>query len=161
MDKKPKLIPHLEGQDIKNSAEFLKELEIDVLARTLWGEARSEGKEGMEAVASVILNRTQIAKRSGGYWWGNTIIHVCQKPYQFSCWNKSDPNFKKLISVSEEDIHFATAKRVAYRAVLGFLKDKTYGATHYHTINISPYWTKNKKPTTRIGHHVFYTIIEE
>ena len=29
----------------------------DVLARTLWAEARGEGQAGMEAVACVILNR--------------------------------------------------------------------------------------------------------
>ena len=28
-----------------------------VLARTLWAEARSQGSEGMHAVANVILNR--------------------------------------------------------------------------------------------------------
>lgn len=29
----------------------------EVLARTLWAEARSQGTEGMHAVANVILNR--------------------------------------------------------------------------------------------------------
>ena len=93
MDNKPKLMALPNANDT-HAAEFLKNLEVDVLARTIWGEARGEGKEGMEAVASVILNRTEIAKRLDGYWWGNTIIQVCQKPYQFSCWNKLDPNFK-------------------------------------------------------------------
>lgn len=159
MDDRPKLMALPNANDT-NAAAFLKELEIDVLARTIWGEARGEGKEGMEAVASVILNRAQVAKRLNGYWWGNTIIQVCQKPYQFSCWNKLDPNFKKLIAVDEEDMHFATALRVARRAMLGFIKDATYGATHYHTLNISPDWAKGQKPTTRIGHHVFYSLVE-
>jgi len=140
------------------SAEFLKEIEIDVLARTIWGEARGEGKEGMEAVASVILNRIEFAKQQTRYWWGNHIIQVCQKPYQFSCWNKQDPNFKKLLAVDKDDMHFGTALRVSRRAVLGFIKDRTSGATHYHTIDILPYWAKGQKPTTRIGHHVFYRI---
>jgi len=140
------------------AAEFLKDIEIDVLARTLWGEARGEGIDGMQAVASVILNRVEIAKRAGGYWWGNTVIQVCQKPYQFSCWNKQDPNFKKLISVTEDDIQFGTALRVARRAMLGFIKDATNGATHYHTLNIMPHWAQGQKPTARIGHHLFYKI---
>lgn len=159
MDDKPKLMALPNANDT-NAAEFLKTLEVDVLARTLWGEARGEGKEGMEAVASVILNRVEVAKRLDGYWWGNTIIQVCQKPYQFSCWNKLDPNFKKLMSVDENDMHFATALRVSRRALLGFIKDKTYGATHYHTIHIMPNWAKGQKPTTRIGHHVFYSLVE-
>ena len=138
--------------------EFLRQIEIDVMARTLWGEARSEGQQGMEALASVILNRANHAKREGSFWWGNTIIQVCQKPYQFSCWNKSDPNFKKLTAVTTDDMHFATALRVARRAVLGMVKDKTGGATHYHTIDILPFWAKNQKPTTRIGRHIFYKL---
>ena len=161
MDTQSKLIPLQQSKSADNqSAEFLREIEIDVLARTLWGEARGEGSTGMEAVASVILNRVDVAKQRNGYWWGNTIIQVCQKPYQFSCWNKQDPNFKKLSSVTEDDMHFATALRVARRAVLGFIKDATGGATHYHTLAISPYWAKDQKPTARIGHHVFYKIIE-
>lgn len=123
------------------------------------GEARSEGSGGMEAVACVILNRVEVAKSHGTYWWGNNIIQVCQKPYQFSCWNKQDPNFKKLTSVTEDDIQFATAMRVARRAMLGFLKDKTSGATHYHTVSISPNWAKGQTPTSRIGHHVFYRVV--
>ena len=152
MDTQSKLIPIQTTQSAdSSSADFLKEIEIDVLARTLWGEARGERSTGMEAVASVILNRVEIAKRNKGYWWGNTIIQVCQKPYQFSCWNKLDPNFKKLTSVTTDDMHFATALRVARRAVLGFIKDATLGATHYHTLNILPDWAKGQKPTARIG----------
>lgn len=160
MDRTSKLIPIKTSGDTHSSAEFLREMEIDVLARTLWGEARGEGSTGMEAVASVILNRAEIGRRMGGYWWGNTVIQVCQKPYQFSCWNKQDPNFKKLLSVTIDDIHFATAVRVARRAMLGFVKDQTIGATHYHTLDILPKWAKGQKPTTRIGHHIFYAIIE-
>lgn len=161
MDQKPKLTPQ-QNKNVprSSSAEFLKGLEFDVLARTLWGEARGEGSTGMEAVACVILNRVEIAKRHKGYWWGNTVLQVCQKPYQFSCWNKQDPNFRKLIGVTEDDMHFATALRVARRAVLGFIKDMTLGATHYHTLNILPHWAKGQKPTARIGHHIFYTLTE-
>ena len=140
------------------SKEYLRQLEIDVMARTLWGEARSEGQQGMEAVAMVILNRAGVAKRKGGFWWGSNIIQVCQKPFQFSCWNKADPNFKKLTAVTESDIHFVTALRVSRRAVLGMIKDKTNGATHYHTIDILPFWAKGQKPTTRIGRHIFYKL---
>lgn len=140
------------------SQEFLRQMDIDVMARTLWGEARSEGQQGMEAVASVILNRTDIGKREGRYWWGNTIIQVCQKPFQFSCWNKFDPNFKRIIALTQDDMHFAAALRVSRRAVLGMVKDKTGGATHYHTIDILPFWAKGQKPTARIGRHIFYRI---
>ena len=62
----------------------------EVLARTLYGEARGEGLPGIEAVACVILNRVAFAKARGRYWWGNTVSQVCLKPGQFSCWNAGD-----------------------------------------------------------------------
>lgn len=145
----------------ENARAFYQELETDVLARTIWGEGRGEGKAGMEAIAFVILNRVAIAKKFGSYWWGNNIIQVCQKPYQFSCWNKTDPNFKKLISVSSDDIHFTMAQRIARRAILGFLKDPTYGATHYHARGIMPKWAVDKKPSAVIGRHIFYRLRED
>lgn len=91
---------------------------------------------------------------------GNDIIQVCHKPFQFSCWNKEDPNYRKVASVTSEDIHFSTAQRVARRAILGFLSDPTYGATHYHTRGIMPKWAVGQKPTTVIGQHIFYNLID-
>lgn len=142
-----------ENREPVSAEEFHDALSIDVLARTIWGEARGEGSIGMQAVACVVLTR---AARGG--WWGNTIVQVCQKPYQFSCWNKDDPNYRKLLSVDAGDIHFATAQRIARRAVLGLLDDPTRGATHYHAAGVSPYWAKGEKPVTVIGRHIFYKI---
>lgn len=151
------------GSDVKtrpDSQDLHNEIEIDILARTIWGEARSEGKTGMEAVANVVQNRVDVAKANGGkYWWGSDIISVCQKPYQFSCWNRSDPNYKRLIAVDERDIHFATCKRIAARAVIGCLIDHTKGATHYHADYVDPYWAKGEKPLITISRHIFYRLV--
>lgn len=165
--KKPTLIaPKLTavgGSDVRPRAdaeEFYRQLEIDVLARTLWGEARGEGHVGMEAIASVVINRVKVAENHGGkYWWGSNIIQVCQKPYQFSCWNRSDPNFQKLQSVDDKNLYFATALRIARRAVSGALIDHTGGATHYHADYATPYWVRGQAPSARIGRHVFYKIV--
>jgi len=146
-------------QDRADAHAFYRDLEIDVLARTLWGEARGEGSAGMQAVACVILNRARIAQAKGHYWWGNNIIQVCQKPYQFSCWNRSDPNFRKLQSVDEGDLYFATAGRIARRALHCGLADITHGATHYHAASITPYWAKGERPSAVIGSHVFYKLV--
>jgi spore germination cell wall hydrolase CwlJ-like protein len=142
----------------KKSRAFYRALEIDVLARTLWGEARGEGTPGMEAVACAVLNRVQVAREKTTFWWGNNIIQVCQKPYQFSCWNRSDPNFRTLQQVDEKDLYFATALRIARRAAAGTLKDSTNGATHYHAAGIEPYWARGEKPVAEIGRHVFYRL---
>ena len=87
------------------------------------------------------------------------IISVCQKPYQFSCWNKNDPSYQRLTTVKKDDIHFATALRIARRAVIGALKDQTKSATHYHADYVSPYWSKGEKPTVTIGAHIFYKLV--
>ena len=158
--KKPTLIA-VGGENApadKDMHEFYRKIEIDVLARTLWGEARGEGPIGMEAVACVVLNRAAVAQERGSYWWGNNIIQVCQKPYQFSCWNRSDPNFRKLQAVDESDLRFATALRIARRATAGALPDTVEGATHYHAKDIAPYWAKNETPVTVIGNHIFYKL---
>lgn len=133
--------------------DFGKALAIDVLARTLWGEARGEGSAGMQAVANVVINRA-----GKGGWWGDDVVGVCQKPYQFSCWNKDDPNYRKLLSVDETDLHFATAQRIARRAVYGVLPDITGGADHYHAAGIYPVWSKGEKPVAVIGNHIFYKL---
>lgn len=140
--------------------DMAQNMAIDVLARTIWGEARGQVKGGMEAVASVVLNRVRIARERGGFWWGNDIIQVCQKPFQFSCWNANDPNRPKLLAVDESNIHFATALRIARRAVYGRLIDQTGGATHYHATYVSPKWAQGKKPSAVIGDHIFYAMPE-
>lgn len=132
----------------------------DILARTLYGEARGEKIAGMEAIASVILNRLAFSRQKNGYWWGNTITEICRKPYQFSCWNQDDVNYQKIISVGEDDKSFGICRRIARRAVSGLLKDETQGATHYHHFQIMPQWAKGKIPCAEIGSHLFYNNIE-
>lgn len=139
--------------------EYLLQINADVLARTVWGEARGEGVPGMQAVANVVMNRVRIAQGKGRFWWGNDVVGVCQKAYQFSCWNKDDANFSKLQAADQGDLVFASAMRLAFRAVIGQLADLTGGATHYHAVGIMPHWAKGQVPTATIGRHVFYRII--
>lgn len=126
---------------------------VDVLARTLWGEARGEGIRGMEAVACVVLNRAANPR-----WWGRDIISVCMAPWQFSAWNPDDANRSKMISVNSSDRHFALAQGIARRAVNGDISDNTNGADHYHAQTITPVWARNKKPVAHIGRHKFYRL---
>ncbi len=131
----------------------------DILARTLWAEARGEQLMGIEAVANVIINRVTHAKQQGGFWWGNDVIAVCQKPAQFSCWTKADPNYFKLQNVTPDDRVFAMCQRIARRAISGVLTDNTQRATHYHADTIQPKWAVGVTPIITIGHHIFYRIL--
>lgn len=126
----------------------------DTLARTLWGEARGEGREGMMAVASVILNR---AAKPG--WWGRSVAEVCLRPWQFSCWLADDPNRAKLEQVGERDPQFRLAQQIAEQALSGGLPDYTFGATHYHAVDIAPTWAQGHTPCVVIGRHAFYNDI--
>lgn len=130
--------------------------DVEALARTIWGEARNQGEDGMEAVACVVLNRLKVSQALGGFWWGDTIADICQKQWQFSCWNKSDPNREKLLKVTPEDRHYAIALAIANDAILGALKDKTGNATHYCVKGLKPRWADKEKPTATIRSHIFY-----
>lgn len=133
---------------------------VDILARTLYGEARGEPVRGKEAVAAVIMNRVRRARERGGYWWGSTVPEVCLKRWQFSCWNENDPNREKILAVTPDNRNFAACLRIAKRAVAGVLADPTDGATHYHTEGCAPLWAVGRQPSAVIGRHSFYSEVE-
>ena len=138
----------------------MNEEEINTLAKTIFGEARGESLSGQEAIASVVLNRVKFAQKNRGYWWGNTITEVCRCPWQFSCWNPNDPNYKILTGDLQTNQSFQICRRIALRAIGGVLNDKTYGATHYHTRTLRPKWSIGKIPCAEIGNHIFYNNVE-
>lgn len=124
--------------------------QADYMARTIYGEARGEGKKGMQAVANVIMNRV----KKGG-WYGASIKDVVLKPYQFSCWNEGDPNRTIIINASAAQLK--QAREIADKVIAGELPDITGGATHYYANTISaPYWTKSMKKVATVGSHYFY-----
>ncbi len=132
--------------------------EIEIMAKTIYGEARGEyyhkngGLRALEAIGHVIMNRS-FAKSI-------PISSVCLQPWQFSCWNKGDPNREIIENVTLDDpiyrICFVIAKRIACEE----LDDITGGATHYYSTSLRrpPYWAKNQKPTIKIGRHLFFKI---
>lgn len=153
------------------TAAALDATEIDILARTLWGEARGEGRSGIEAVAAVIVNRRDLARaylakrpdRSRHPLFGSgTLASAClanpESPYrQFSCWNVNDPNRAKLERVTADDAAFRQCLDIARLAVEKALADRTRGATHYYDVRINPpKWTVGATPTVEIGHHRFF-----
>jgi len=137
-----------------------RDLGVETLARTIYGEARGESVRGKEAVAAVIVNRFNRARERGGYWWGDTLEGVCRKPWQFSCWNENDPNRAKVETVTPKNRVFQTCIRIARRAAAGALDDPTNNATHYHAKKINPPWARGKAPSAVVGRHLFYATIE-
>lgn len=143
---------HIE-QEIE-SLDPQNRLHIDVMARTIYGEARGEkNDQALLAIGHVILNRVNHKN------WSNSPKKVALEDAQFSCWNRSDPNCHFLKQVTLDDPHF----RRAYRAAIMSLHrtiDPTKGATHYHSVHLKkkPIWAKSKnfKFVGRFGNHLFY-----
>lgn len=135
--------------------------EADTLARTMYGEARGEGARGLEAVAHVVLNRVDAHR-----WWGDDVVAVCLKPWQFSCWNATDPNRRKLLTLSAADPVYAQAFGTATRLLelqdrdhaARLRSDPTEGATHYYAPALvkRPAWAAGRAPCARIGGHDFF-----
>ena len=117
------------------------EEEVRLLAATAWGESRSEGPDGMRAVAHVIVNRV-------GSRFGDDLETVIRAPKQFSAWNRGDPN-RPLVQNPER---YATgganratwieAQDIAREVLSGQSVDPTNGALFYHTRAIRPWWSR-------------------
>lgn len=135
--------------------------DLDIFARTVFGEARGEyrynGPASLIAVANVIMNRL---KRSEKY--GKTITEVCLKPRQFSCWNQSDPN-RSLIQQEdlETDPLFNICMVVVKKVIGGVWPDLTRGSDHYHASSCLPYWARSGKVKLHLGRHIFYKLDKE
>jgi uncharacterized protein (TIGR02594 family) len=131
--------------------------ELLIMARTLYAEARGEGRVGIEAVASVIINRVRSSR------FPSTISGVCLQPFQFSCWNKNAPGRAQLLQLQPDaDNDIRICMEVAKAAAAGNVVDQTGVALHYHSTSISrPSWVINSPDATSvtIGHHIFYNGI--
>lgn len=112
---------------------------------------------GQIAVAWTISNRVNDGKAKS--WWGEGYAGVCQAKYQFSCWNRNDPNYVYLSGVKPIPFReFAQAQIASDQVMTGKVPDPTGGATHYYsnTIKKPPAWTVGAKETQTLGHHIFF-----
>ncbi len=132
---------------------------VQLLALTMWGDARQDGPEAMRAVGHVVMNRIRSARH-----FGRNIKEVVWKRKAFSCWNPSDPNraamksIKSLPSDSLDKIRYKQAVKIA-RDIIGHAdSDPTSGALFYHTKSISPGWSLGAKPVVKLDNHVFYRV---
>lgn len=134
--------------------------EMHLLAATTWAEARSEGEDGMRAVAHVIVNRV-------GARFGDNLETVILSPKQFSSWNLGDPNRplaqnpERYATGGADRISWETAQEVAREVLSGQSVDPTNGALFYHTRAISPWWSRFGRGRTVIGAHVFYRDVPD
>lgn len=149
-----------QGSKLRNTVRTISNVNGSSAVFQKVGKGTASTKATNAMVPVMNLDHSNIEVILQDYYAGVDIIQVSQKPYQFSCWNRSDPNFQKLQNVDASDKNFAIAEQIARRAVINKLSDITNGATHYHAKGILPYWAKNEKPVARIGNHIFYVLVE-
>lgn len=143
-----------------------KLLPQEIMALTIWGEARGEPIEGQIAVGNVIFNR----------WIENkdkykTVKEVCLQPKQFSCWNERDSNRSKLLILINEIINHKHHDRILDQCLFitggilrGQLLDNTKVAKFYMTKKLfnssdRPEWSYSIIGiSSQIGNHVFFNI---
>ena len=129
--------------------------DLDTLAKTIYGETRGElykfGIASLIAVANVVTNRKK--KK-----FARTIHDVCVAPYQFSCWNKDDPNYVETTNPPADCVIFRKCLQVAENVLSEKWPDLTDGCDHYHERSIKPYWAVYKSPKRIFGSHYFYVL---
>jgi spore germination cell wall hydrolase CwlJ-like protein len=138
----------------------LDENEVRLLAATAWGEARSEGEDGMRAVAHVMVNRI-------GDRFGEDLTTVILSPKQFSVWNRGDPNRRLVLNLVRDPARYASdgqwdaAERIAREVLAGQSVDPTGGALFYHTRAVRPRWAPHGVGRQTIGAHIFYADVPD
>jgi spore germination cell wall hydrolase CwlJ-like protein len=131
---------------------------IACLAMAIYFEARSEPIAGQLAVAQVIENRVasrhypsdvcEVVKEGPVYKSGHPKRNMCQ----FSFWCDGKPE-----TINDNNA-WQTALRIA-KSVKDI--DVSEGATHYHSVDVSPSWRYTMQTTVVIGRHIFYRPIGE
>jgi len=148
--------------------------DLDTLARTAYGEARSEGSGGIHAVINVIMNRVAKAQayvathngKSHPLYGDGVAATAClanyKGIYQFSCWSKDKFNAKNLHAISKvtlEEQVFATCYHLARDALNDDLPDVTVHSTHYKVIGTPAKWAQGLIPAVVIGAHEFFNNV--
>ena len=119
---------------------------LEDLAATIWDEARGEGFEGRQMVASVIWNR------GGGTAEG--MVAAVKKPKQFSGWNGGSRPAVAIRDKTDDEI-WMECKAFAKAMLNGTFKPVT-NATHYHSVKVKPEWRLKMKFVKKVGRHYFY-----
>ncbi len=134
------------------------EHDLDILARTILGEARGEPFEGKVAVGRTVVTRW----KSRRWFAGKTIAGTAQKPWQYSCWNAGDPNRAKILAVQNDTPIYQECLKAAVAAVFEEGPAWLAGCTHYYAPKViaAPDWAKGKTPAGEIGGHVFFKGID-
>src|SRR3990167_8770964 len=123
-------------------------LRLFALSLVVWRESRGESTLGKLLVAQTIENRVRDPR------WPDTYVGVITQPWQFSAFNRNDPN--ALLFPTELDRSWPDCVAVA-EAVLSTPAPFTT-ANHYHAKSVRPNWARDDAIVASEGDHVFYRL---
>lgn len=143
------------------TGDFADDSEQTILARAIFGEARSLPEKGKIAVGWSIKNRVLDLR------WGDTYHKVILQPHQYSAFSEEDNNFiyvknPLLSKIQAQAWHECYV--IAGEIMNGNVNDPTDGANHYFSDYIDPpYWTKQKNAEfkIKIGNTLFYDLKQQ
>lgn len=124
--------------------------DLECLTQAVYYEARGEGRDGMKAVAQVVLNRArhpafpktvcgvvfQGSGRSTGCQFSFTCNGAMRGAVNRAAWNR--------------------ARDVASNALSGQVFAAVGNATHFHTTGVAPGWRNSLIRVNQVGDHLFY-----
>ncbi len=134
------------------------EHDVDIMARTLFGEAESQNRLDAQAIAGTIINRIIYPN------WPDDAASVCLQPWQYSCWNANDPNRTRIQNAKGK--WFDVCKEIAFLSLKGLNAKTEDGCTHYYATYVKkPRWANGKKPADEVKHanghsHLFFNNID-
>lgn len=119
------------------------------LAEAMYFEARGEGIQGQQAVAEVILNRVD----SDHY--PDTVCGVVRQgvdnttcQFSYYCDGKAERIRNRRV--------FDRIGKLAWLMLEGRARTLTDAALYFHSVSVSPSWSRKYVRTAKIGRHVFY-----
>jgi hypothetical protein len=148
-----------------------KEQEFAAMTLTSFGEAGilAPPLEEMVMIMKVLNNRKEYAINKG-FEHANELDAALQ-PYQFSMWNKKDPNWKRALRANDDNPHTKNSIKayIQYQNSDYRSNTKVNKIYHYHTDYVAPDWSRgvrsnpveiNGKSLKQRGkRHLFYSNI--
>lgn len=125
--------------------------DLELLARLIQCEAGGEGIQGMQAVASVIMNRVE--QSMGEYGRYNSIPDVIYAPRQFEC---ATNQAQSIPNMNPEEIHYEIAQWAINGGRLPDLVDALWFFNPYSQNCRNNFPNNNGYFQIRIGDHCFY-----
>ena len=125
------------------------ERDLTCLTEAVYFEARSESANGQAAVAQVVMNRLanpNFPKSVCAVVFQGATHPGCQ--FTFAC----DGSMRQPLELAAWD----RARRIAEQALAGVQVAAVGSATHYHTVDVDPYWRPTMLRIAQVGLHIFY-----